>query len=65
MPNFQKTAIKYIEVVFFLFYSDAEKMTEKAEKSRLKTRLQFHLSHKSVIIITEKPDCNLTKLGNI
>ena len=49
----------------FCFYSDAEKMTEKAEKSRLKTRLQFHLSHKWVIIITEKPDCNLTKLGNI
>merc|ERR1719320_1518667 len=32
---------------FYLgMYSDAEKMTEKAEKSRLKTRLQFHLSHK-------------------
>ena len=65
VPNFQKTAMKYFQFVFFLLCSDAEKMTEKAEKSRLKTRLQFHLSHKWVIIITEKPDCNTTKLGNI
>ena len=32
---------------FYLgMYKESEKMAEKAEKSRLKTRLMFHLSHK-------------------
>ena len=32
---------------FYLgMYSDSEKAAEKAEKSRLRTRLQFHLAHK-------------------
>ena len=34
-------------VLFYLgMYSEAEKMSDKAEKSQLKTRLRFHLAHK-------------------
>ena len=55
MPHFHSSAILTLKTVwinlaccyFYLgMYSESEKTAEKADKSRLKTRLLFHLAHK-------------------
>ena len=46
MHEMLATLFKCLYFVFYTAPSEAEKVAEKAEKSRLKTRLQFHLAHK-------------------
>ena len=44
---FQSVWINLACCYFYLgMYKESEKMAEKGDKSRLKTRLMFHLSHK-------------------